>query len=29
MAEADRNQKQGKLKKRTLPRGMSEYQVCR
>ncbi|CAN6927569.1 unnamed protein product [Brassica oleracea] len=28
MAEADRNQKQGKLKKRTLPRGMSEYQAA-
>lgn len=27
MAEADRNQKQAKLKKRTLPKGTSEYQV--
>lgn len=27
MAEADKNQKQGKLKKRALPRGTSEYQV--
>lgn len=28
MAEADRNQKQKNLKKRILPRGTSEYQVC-
>ncbi|KAL1194958.1 hypothetical protein V5N11_030490 [Cardamine amara subsp. amara] len=28
MAEADRNQKQEKLKKRTLPRGTSEYQAA-
>lgn len=28
MAEADRNQKQKRLKKRILPRGTSEYQVC-
>ncbi|KAL6574370.1 hypothetical protein OROHE_001274 [Orobanche hederae] len=28
MAEADRNQKQGKLKKRTLPRGTSDYQAA-
>ncbi|CAN8258297.1 unnamed protein product [Cochlearia groenlandica] len=28
MAEADKNQKQGKLKKRTLPRGTSEYQAA-
>lgn len=28
MAEADRNHKEKKLKKRTLPRGTSEYQVC-
>ena len=28
MAEADKNQKQKRLRKRTLPRGTSEYQVC-
>ncbi|VVA90832.1 unnamed protein product [Arabis nemorensis] len=28
MAEADRNQKQAKLKKRTLPKGTSEYQAA-
>ncbi|CAN7105119.1 unnamed protein product [Brassica rapa subsp. narinosa] len=28
MAEADRNQKQGKPKKRSLPRGTSEYQAA-
>ncbi|EOA39699.1 hypothetical protein CARUB_v10008343mg [Capsella rubella] len=28
MAEADKNQKQAKLKKRTLPRGTSEYQAA-
>ncbi|XWS25999.1 hypothetical protein CRYUN_Cryun27aG0116100 [Craigia yunnanensis] len=28
MAEADRNQKQKKLRKRTLPRGTSEYQAA-
>ncbi|CAH8359187.1 unnamed protein product [Eruca vesicaria subsp. sativa] len=28
MAEADKNQKIGKLKKRTLPRGTSEYQAA-
>ncbi|CAL9239318.1 unnamed protein product [Arabidopsis halleri] len=28
MAEADKNQKQGKLKKKTLPRGTSEYQAA-
>ncbi|XP_010441233.1 PREDICTED: pre-rRNA-processing protein TSR1 homolog isoform X2 [Camelina sativa] len=28
MAEADKNQKQGKLKKRNLPRGTSEYQAA-
>ncbi|CAD5314654.1 unnamed protein product [Arabidopsis thaliana] len=28
MAEADKNQKQGRLKKKTLPRGTSEYQAA-
>ena len=28
MAEADKNQKQKRLRKRTLPRGTSEYHVC-
>ncbi|KAG7594116.1 Ribosome biogenesis protein BMS1/TSR1 C-terminal [Arabidopsis thaliana x Arabidopsis arenosa] len=28
MAEADKNQKQGKVKKKTLPRGTSEYQAA-
>jgi pre-rRNA-processing protein TSR1 len=28
MAEADRNQKQKRLRKRILPPGTSEYQVC-
>lgn len=28
MAEADKNQTEKKVKKRSLPRGTSEYQVC-